>query len=287
VNLKIEARLAHIADDLAVHRILPERRKRLLGPFCFLDHMGPVTAKADQDTDVRPHPHIGLSTLTYLFSGRAIHRDSIGSEALITPGDVNWMTAGKGVSHSERAHPDDRSAPRVLEGLQFWVALPDGQEDIAPDFQHYASADIPSTDDRQAKMTVVAGSAFGLTSPVKTSSPLVLVVIEAKQDFALQFSAPGFELGLYVARGQAEQEGELLNVNQMLVFEDGIVPPVMVSAGSRLVLFGGQPFATPRFIWWNLVSSSRDRIEEAKQAWKAGTFPMVPGDTEFVPLPDV
>lgn len=285
MNLKIEARLAHIADDLTVFRVLPQRSKRLLGPFCFLDHMGPVSAQANQDTDVPPHPHIGLSTLTYLFSGRTIHRDSIGSEALISPGDVNWMTAGKGVAHSERAHPDDRAATRVLEGLQFWIALPDGQEEIDPDFQHYSSADIPSTESPQAKITVVAGEAFGLISPVRTSSPLVLSIITAKQDFEWQFAAPGFELGLYVAQGQAEYGDELLTEHQMLVCEDGIIPPMKVVAGTRLVLFGGQPFNTPRFIWWNLVSSSRDRIEEAKQAWKSGTFPMVPGDSEFVPLP--
>ena len=283
---KIVARNANIAAGLTVHRILPERRKRLLGPFCFLDHMGPAIAQPDQDTDVRAHPHIGLSTLTYLFNGRMVHRDSLDNKVLISPGDVNWMTARNGIAHSERTHPDDKSVARMLEGLQFWVALPDGQEDIAPSFQHYAAADIPTNDTVNATITVVAGSAFGLTSPVVTTSPLVLAIIDAKQDFALNFSYPGFELGLYVAHGQASHADESLVTNELLVFDDSNIDAVTVQAGSRLVLFGGQPLASPRLIWWNLVASSNDRIEAAKLAWKSGTFPMVPGESDFIPLPE-
>jgi redox-sensitive bicupin YhaK (pirin superfamily) len=285
--IKLLGRKSDLGGGMLVTRILPDRQKRMVGPFCFLDHMGPVTAKPNQETDVRPHPHIGLSTLTFLFEGRAIHRDSLGTEALITPGDVNWMTSGRGISHSERAHPEDRSKTRNLEGLQFWVALPDGKEEIDPSFQHYNSKMIPFTETDHSKITVVAGQGFGMSSPVKTTSPLVLFVIDAKLDHNIEFSNAGFELGLYVANGNAECAGEILETNQMLIFENGIIPTAKVKSGSRLVILGGETFQTPRHIWWNLVSSSKDRIEEAKKQWSEGTFPMVPGETEFIPLPKI
>lgn len=282
--IKIEGRKATLARSLTIHRILPERHKRMVGPFCFLDHMGPVEAGPEQDTDVLQHPHIGLSTLTYFLSGRAVHRDSLGTEAVINAGDVNWMTAGRGIAHSERTHADDRSKTRQLEGLQFWVALPDDKEDIEPSFQHYEAKHIQFTESRDAKITVVAGEGFGLKSPVVVSSELVLIVIEAKAEF--DFSVDGFELALYVVSGSAECAGERLAAHQMLVFESGGIPRVEVRAGSRTVILGGKPFATPKHIWWNLVSSSRDKIEAAKRAWRDGSFPRVPGETEFVPLPE-
>lgn len=283
--IKLLGRKSDLGGGMLVSRILPDRHKRMVGPFCFLDHMGPVTALPHQETDVRPHPHIGLSTLTYLFQGRAIHRDSLGTEAEIKPGDVNWMTSGRGISHSERAHPEDRNKTRTLEGLQFWVALPDGQEDIAPSFQHYDESEIPFTETAQAKFTVIAGQGFNMTSPVVTTSPLVLIAIDAKQEFTINYSAPGFELGFYIANGTGECGGERIEAQQMLIFEDGTPPAIKVEANSRLVILGGKAFQTPRHIWWNLVSSSKEKIEDAKKSWENGTFPMVPGESEFIPLP--
>jgi redox-sensitive bicupin YhaK (pirin superfamily) len=283
--IKLLGRKSDLGGGLFVTRILPDRQKRLVGPFCFLDHMGPVAIQPGQETDVKPHPHIGLSTLTYLFEGRIVHRDSLGTEALIEPGDVNWMTAGSGISHSERTHPDDRSIPRYLDGLQLWVALPDGEEETDPSFQHYDSSTIPSIDTERSKITLVAGSGFELTSPIKTISPLVLIIVDSKQDHDFEFSKPGFELGVAVSHGFAECDGESLESNQMLVFEDGIVPPIKVKANTRLIILGGSPFETSRHMWWNFVSSSKERIESAKKSWKAGTFPMVPGESEFIPLP--
>lgn len=285
--LKIEARKTDLGGRLTIHRVLPERIKRMIGPFCFLDHMGPLEAKPNQDTDVKAHPHIGLSTLTYLFEGSLEHRDSIGSVAIIEPGGVNWMTAGSGVSHVEKTPIPDRGKTRRLHGLQFWVALPDGQEEVNPSFVHYDQKSIPSIENDERKITLVAGEGFGLRSPVKVSSPLVFAIIEAKKDFELDISgaSPRFELGLYVIQGSANGEEINLQEHQMVITESATLSGIKVSKGSRLAVIGGEPFATPRHIWWNMVSSSRERIEISKRQWKDRTFPMVSGETEFVPLP--
>ena len=284
--ISLFGRESDLGGGLLVRRMLPDRKKRMVGPFCFLDHMGPVVAEPNQDTDVGPHPHIGLSTLTYLFSGRNIHRDSLGTEAMIEPGDVNWMTAGKGISHSERSHPEDRLKRRSLEGLQFWVALPDHLEDVDPSFQHYDSKQIPTQETEESVVRVVAGDGFGLRSPVVTTSDLVLIVIEAKKEFEFEFQSLGFELAVYLTEGTATVSEEPLLANQMFVFEDGKIPKTKVVANSRVIILGGKPFAAPKNIWWNLVSSSKEKIEEAKKAWKSGTFPMIPGETDRIPLPE-
>lgn len=283
--IKIDGKKSDLGGGMFVQRILPDRRKRMVGPFCFLDHMGPITIAPKQNVDVRPHPHIGLSTLTFLFEGRMVHRDSLGKTATIEPGEVNWMTAGKGISHSERAPDDERGKSRKLHGLQFWVALPDGMEEVEPSFQHYENSQIPTHENDDRKITLVAGEGFGLKSSVKTSSPLVFATIRAKRNFHLDFAHPNFELAIYVVEGNVKISNEILLKNQMLVVEQGTELNIDASENSLFVLIGGEPFATPRHIWWNLVSSSKTRIEEAKSQWKNGTFPMVPGETEFIPLP--
>jgi redox-sensitive bicupin YhaK (pirin superfamily) len=284
--IKIEGKKNDLGGGMFVQRILPNVQKRMVGPFCFLDHMGPITIPPNKNTDVRPHPHIGLSTLTYLFEGRMIHRDSLSSVAKIEPGEVNWMKAGKGISHSERALESERAITRHLHGLQFWVALPDGQEDVDPSFQHYEKNQIPVHENEERQISLVAGEAFGLKSPVVTTSPLVFANIHAKKNFTLEFKSSDFEVGYYLIEGSAQIGDEVFQKNQMLVFEKGDLPKVQVKQGAHLIMIGGEPFSTPRHVWWNLVSSSREKIEETKMRWKNGTFPMVPGETEFIPLPE-
>lgn len=284
--LTIDGRPHDLGGGFQVQRILPFAKKRMVGPFIFLDHMGPVTIAPHQNTDVRPHPHIGLSTLTYLFEGRIVHRDSSGSTATIEPGGVNWMTAGRGISHSERAHEDDRAKTRVLHGLQFWVALPDGAEETAPTFQHYELSQIPQVKTATHTMNLVAGEGFGAKSPVKVTSPLLFADFRAHAETAIKEKFDAFELGVYVVDGEIEIAGQTLSKNHMGIVEKGETLEVKAKSGAHFVVLGGEPFATPRHIWWNLVSSSRERIEEAKKQWKDGTFPMVPGETEFIPLPE-
>ena len=276
-----------LGGGLKVHRILPQVAKRTVGPFVFLDHMGPLKASPEQNTDVRPHPHIGLSTLTYLFQGRITHRDSLGSVQDIEPGEINWMTAGSGISHSERAPVSLKGRERDLHGLQFWVALPDEQEDCAPGFFHYDRKSIPSTETDDYKMVVAAGAGFGFTSPVKTTSPLVFANFEAKRTHDLKLHSPGFELGIYMIDGEAEIPGTSLSRLGMTVFDVGQQVNVRVREGARYIVIGGEPLKSPRHVWWNLVSSSREKIEAAKKRWKNGSFPMVPGETEFIPLPEI
>lgn len=285
--IKLWGRKSDLGGGMFVSRILPDRQKRMVGPFCFLDHMGPVVIQPHQETDVRPHPHIGLSTLTYLFQGRALHRDSLGTEALIEPGDVNWMTAGRGISHSERSIPEDKLKARTMEGLQLWVALPEDLEDCDPQFQHYDVTSIPFLETSESKITVVVGDEFGLSSPVKATSPLTLIIIESKQDMKFSFNHERFELGFYVAQGNATCANEGLETNQMLIFENGTIPEIQIKAQSKIVILGGEPFTHERHIWWNLVSTSKEKIESAKKKWSEGTFPMVPGETEFIPLPKI
>lgn len=274
-----------LGGGLFIHRILPDRIKRMVGPFTFLDHMGPLTTAPNQNTDVRPHPHIGLSTLTYLYEGRIVHRDSLGYTAEITPGEVNWMTSGKGISHSERTHPSEQGKARRLHGLQFWIALPDALEDCDPSFQHYNKHDIPTVETSDYRLSLVAGSGFGLQSPVQTTSPLIFADGIAKNDFNFDLQIPGFELAIYVVDGSAQNTSDEISKFHMLIAEKDVPLSVKIKKGTHFVIIGGEPFATPRHMWWNLVSSSKEKIELAKKAWQDQTFPMVPGETEFIPLP--
>jgi hypothetical protein len=282
--LIFEGREHDLGGGLKVHRILPFAKKRMVGPFIFLDHMGPVVAQAGQNTDVRPHPHIGLSTLTYLFEGRMVHRDSLGEVATIVPGQVNWMTAGRGIVHSERAHPDDKQRAHALHGLQFWVALPDGNEEIEPSFQHQES--VPRRDFGHYSVCVAAGQGFGLSSGVRVHSPLIFAEFRCAQAGEIDLGEfPGFERGLYLVDGELKCAGESINKNHMAVLDDD-VKSVQATEGAHFVLIGGEAFTTPRHIWWNLVSSSKERIEQAKKQWAEGGFAAVPGETEFIPLPN-
>lgn len=279
---------AHEKDlgGFVVRRLLPASEQRRVGPFIFFDHMGPATFSAGSGMDVRPHPHIGLSTLTYLFSGQILHRDSLGYVQVIEPGAVNWMTAGRGIVHSERTPDALRASGFDLHGLQIWIALPDGFEEVEPSFTHHPASELPVRRDTGLAMTLVAGEAFGLRSPVKTWSPLFYLHIEAQQGASLRAPADYEERAIYVVTGEIEAEGTLVGPNRMAVLRRGSDPLVRVRADSCLMLLGGAPLASDRIVWWNFSSSSRDRLEQAKTDWKSGSFGQVPGETEFIPLPD-
>ncbi|MCK6598648.1 MAG: pirin family protein [Bdellovibrionaceae bacterium] len=284
--IKIEGKKHDLGGGMIIYRILPDKKKRMVGPFCFLDHMGPIIIKVNQNTDVRPHPHIGLSTLTYLFDGNLVHRDSVGSVATISPGEVNWMTAGSGISHSERSPDQDRTISRPFHGLQFWVALPDGQEDISPSFFHYTKDQIPVEENEQRKMTLIVGEIFDLKSPVKTYSPMILAMIDAKKKFSFEFNFFSFEIAIYVVNGVVKYKEQEITEREMMVIDENELAKIEVNKGTKFAIIGGEKFMNSRHIWWNLVSSSKDKIEQAKKQWKEGSFPMVPGEKEFIPLPE-
>lgn len=284
INLIIEPREKDIG--ITVRRILPWAKKRMVGPFIFLDEMGPAhLLPPGQAMDVRPHPHIGLSTLTYLFEGAIVHRDSLGYVETIVPGEVNWMTAGKGISHSERESSDARTHERTIHGLQFWVALPKEKEDMNPTFEHFKNAAIPKHTSAGAEITIIAGSAFGKTSPLTAHSPMVFMVIEGKEQGRIEIPSEGHELAIYVVKGSVKIDGETYTANKMVVFKNKSDLSFYHSADALVAVIGGEPFPEERFIWWNLVSSSHDKIEAAKKAWEDNSFPQVPGETEKIPLP--
>lgn len=285
--IKIEGKAHDLGGGMIISRILPNINKRTVGPFVFLDHMGPILAGADQNTDVRPHPHIGLSTLTYLFEGRIVHRDSSGGHGTIEPGEVNWMTAGSGISHSERAHPDDLGKIRRLHGLQFWIGLPEEFEETTPSFTHYEKEMIPFIDHNDYFFKIIAGSCFGKISPVKISSPLLLGELKSKNDFLLDLSEIKFELALYVISGRVGFQNETISDRQMILLDSEMIKNINISKDTHFVIIGGEPLSSPRHLYWNFVSSSKERIEKAKKQWSERTFPMVPGETEFIPLPVV
>jgi len=281
----IEAR-ARDLGGFSVGRVLPSARRRLVGPFIFFDHMGPAALGPGQGIDVRPHPHINLATVTYLFEGEIVHRDSLGSLQTIRPGAINWMTAGKGIVHSERTDPQLRKAGSRLHGLQLWVALPQAHEESEPDFRHYSSATLPEIEMAGARVRVLAGSAYGAASPVRTLSSLFYVEAVIAAGGALPLPEEHRERAAYVVEGVIRCGEERIEPSRMIVFAPGPTPPLRAESGARVVLIGGAPLDGERHIWWNFVSSSRDRIEQAKRDWKAGRFPPVPGETEFIPLPD-
>lgn len=285
INLIIEPRAKDIG--ITVRRILPWAKKRMVGPFIFLDHMGPAHLHPPKDhMDVRPHPHIGLSTLTYLFEGAILHRDSLGVVQTIVPGEVNWMTAGKGIAHSERESQEARLHDRTIHGLQFWVALPKDKEDMSPTFEHYEIPQIPKHDIGSALIDIVAGTAFGKTSPLKAYSPMQFMILKGRAEGSIEIPSQGHELAVYVVEGQVELDGQIFTKEKMIVMNQGSDIHLKFSADALVAILGGEPFPEPRFIWWNLVSSSQEKIELAKASWKDGTFPQVPGDSERIPLPE-
>lgn len=286
VDLVIPARRKDLGDGFEVGRVLPYARRRMVGPFIFLDHMGPVAFKPGQGIDVRPHPHIGLSTVTYLFSGEIMHRDSLGFTQPIRPGAVNWMTAGSGIVHSERTVPEVRAKGGLVHGLQTWVALPAAHEETAPAFTHYPAEALPRFDDGGVRGVVIAGDAFGLRSKAATHSPLFYVDVELDAGASVILPENYDERAAYIVHGQVETAGVTYDALNLLVFGKG---PAVLTAGdqpARVMLLGGAPVGE-RHIWWNFVSSSEDRLERAKADWKAGRMTLPPDDKgEFIPLPE-
>ena len=284
VSLVIEPRAAALElDGLTVGRILPYVRRRMVGPFIFFDVMGPAVLEPGQGMDVRPHPHIGLATVTYLFDGEIVHRDSLGCTQPIRPGEINWMTAGRGIAHSERMSEVVRAQGSRLHGIQLWVALPEEHEERAPSFDHYDAEVIPDFEVDGARVRLLAGSAFGQTSPVVTYSPLVYAEMWVEAGNAIPLTNDE-ELALYLVSGSVLADGVRYDANRMLVLDS----PTRLEAAtaSHVMLLGGAPLGK-RHIWWNFVSSSRERIELAKRDWLEGRFAKVVGDEiEFVPLPD-
>jgi len=272
----------------SVRRVLPAGRLQTVGPFIFFDHMGPATFSDGGGVDVRPHPHIGLATVTYLFAGEFMHRDSLGTAQLIRPGDVNWMVAGRGIVHSERTPPEARivAGGATIHGIQTWIALPQEHEETTPSFEHHPAATLPEFHASGVTMRLIAGSAYGRQAPTSVFSPMFYLAVELEPDATLEFPDEHAERALYVVEGEIEVVGETHTAGRMLLFEEGAPAVVRARAWSRVMLLGGAPTDGPRHIWWNFVSSSTDRIERAKTDWRDGRFAEVPGDDERIPLPE-
>lgn len=288
IEIVIEARKASIATGMDVRRILPFRLRRMVGPFIFMDHAGPVSIQTEKisDMDVLPHPHIGLSTVSYLFGGQVTHRDSLGVEQIIRPGEVNWMTAGKGIAHSERFEDPSALAGGTLEMIQTWVALPEKEEETLPTFDNYKPEALPVFTDKGVWMRLIAGNAYGLKNDVKTHSPLFYVHVSL--DAGAKFGLPKehSERAVYIVKGSVEVNGRAYGQSQMIVFSRNAEEIVIAREHSTLMFMGGEPLGE-RFIWWNFVSSRKERIEQAKADWKAGRIVLPPNDNkEFVPLPE-
>ncbi len=274
-------------DGFQVRRALPTARRRLVGPFIFFDRMGPAILRAGHALDVRPHPHIGLATVTYLFDGKIRHRDSLGTEMVIAPGDVNLMTAGRGIVHSERTPEELRGAPMSISGLQTWLALPDAKEETAPMFENTAAAVLPTFDDDGASGRLIIGEFKGLKSPVRQASDTLYADIKLAPGAKIKIPADAEERAIYTLGGELDILGDRFPIERLLVFRPGDEIVVSSEAGAHFMLFGGASLGTRRYIWWNFVSSSRERIEQAKNEWKTGRFDIVPGDEEeFIPLPE-
>lgn len=276
-----------LGDGFSVRRALPSAHRRMVGPFIFFDQMGEATFDSGEGLDVRPHPHIGLATVTYLLEGEILHRDSVGSIQPIRPGEVNWMTAGSGIVHSERTSDENRAKGGKLFGLQTWVALPKAAEEVDPAFAHHKAHEIPTIEDAGTRLTLIAGSSDGLVSPVKTFSDMVYADIMLQHVARYQLRAEHVERAIYVISGAIEVVGQTggFAAGELVVFKPGAEIILRADGPTRLMLLGGEPLPEQRHIFWNFVSSSPDRIEQAKQDWKAQRFAPVPQESEFIPLP--
>ncbi|MGE0282945.1 MAG: pirin family protein [Rhizobiaceae bacterium] len=278
---------SHDLGGFQVRRALPSAKRRLVGPFIFFDRMGPAILRADQAMDVRPHPHIGLSTVTYLFDGKIRHRDSLGTEMVIEPGDINLMTAGRGIVHSERSPEELRGHPMSISGLQTWLALPDHKEEIAPAFENTSKVLLPEFDGDGASGRVVIGHLEGLRAPVTAHHDTLYADVRVKPGGAFRIPSEAEERAIYTLDGEVEIAGDRFAPDVLLVFKPGDEIVVKSERGAHFMLFGGASMPSPRYIWWNFVSSSKERIEQAKNEWKTGRFDIVPGDEEeFIPLPE-
>jgi len=286
ISLIIEERAANIGNFM-VGRLLPFREKRAVGPFVFIDHMGPAHLSDHENMDVPPHPHIGLSTLTFLFEGSIVHRDSLGTELEIKPGAVNWMTAGKGIVHSERTPEYLRHSDKMLHGLQIWVALPKELEQMDPNFAHVEADDIPAWEEDGVSYKLIAGEAFGKKSPVPVYSPLYFIEIKSKEAKKINIGKDLFgESGLYILEGSIKSGEHVYDPKQILITTESTLCEFEIAENTTVYIFGGQPFPEEHFIFWNFVSSDKEILEKAKKDWKEQTFPKVPGETDFVPLPE-
>jgi redox-sensitive bicupin YhaK (pirin superfamily) len=274
-----------LGGGFVVRRYLPAALKQAVGPFIFFDHFGPVDVPPDANHDVRPHPHIGLATVTYLFEGAMDHRDSVGSVQRIEPGAINWMTAGRGIVHSERTPADLVGVPHRTHGLQLWAALPVAHEETAPGFCHTPAAAIPEYDAQGIRVRVLVGSAFGLTSPVQTFSPTLYLDIQLQADSSLVLEQLPPEAALYPISGTVQVNGETLDLHAMALLDTSQPLTLTASSDAQLVLIGGEPLDGHRFMSWNFVSSRKERIVQASADWEAQRFEPVPGETEFIPLP--
>jgi redox-sensitive bicupin YhaK (pirin superfamily) len=283
-TLTLKAHSKDLGGGFTVRRLLPAAQRQAVGPFLFFDHFGPITAQPEDNHDVRPHPHIGLATVTYLFEGAMQHHDSTGAQQRIEPGAINWMSAGRGIVHSERTPADLRGQARRSHGLQLWAALPVVDEEMAPSFSHTPAESIPQLELGGAQVRVLIGSAFGVSSPVAVRSETLYLDMsfEAGDAFPLP---PATERAVYVVDGAVELDGVALAAHTMTVVPAGEEPLLSASSKARAVLVGGEPLGQ-RFLWWNFVSSRNDRLVQAADDWAAGRFPSLPGETDFIPLPD-
>lgn len=281
----IEGRRRDLGDGFVVTRILPAPFRRTVGPFIFLDHFGPVDYAPGAGFDVRPHPHINLATVTYLFEGEIMHRDSLGFAQPIHPGAVNWMTAGRGIAHSERSSDAMRRTGQTLHGVQAWVALPAGAEEVEPSFHHHPADSLPSITADGARRTLIAGTAFHATSPVRTYSPMFYIDVDAEPGATVYLPHEHEERAFYIATGAVEFGGERYEAGRMLIVEPGTEAVWRAAEVSRVMMLGGAPIGE-RHLWWNFVSSRPERIEQAKRDWAEGRFDKVPGETDFIPLPE-
>jgi hypothetical protein len=280
--------VTHDLGDFKVNRTLPARERTMVGPFIFVDEFGPARLPAGQGMDVRPHPHINLATVTYLFEGAIEHRDSIGSHAVIEPGAINLMTAGSGIVHSERSPQALRPEGPRLYGMQTWIALPDGREEVAPAFDHMPAGDLPLIDDGRASARVLMGTLWGETAATRCDSPTIYADIQLGVDGSIPIEAGSDERAVMLVGGEAELDGQRLEQFSLYLLKPGFEARLSSGSGGRIMLMGGQAFATRRYVFWNFVSSSRDRINQAKEDWKKLRFPLIPGDDqEFIPIPEV
>jgi redox-sensitive bicupin YhaK (pirin superfamily) len=284
---RIEGRRHDLGDGFTVRRLLPALLARHVGPFVFFDHMGPADFAAGAGMDVRPHPHIGLATITWLFEGSIRHRDTLGSLVDIRPGEVNWMTAGRGIAHSERTPPEARRDGQRLHGVQLWVALPRDEAEVAPEFHHHGAGELPRIERDGAALLLVAGTAYGAQSPVKVYAPMFLIEARLAAGVTLEWPQEHVERGVYVIEGKVDWGEQVVPADQMAVQAGPTAAPLRSHEPSRLILFGGAPLDGERHLWWNFVASSRERIERAKADWVGGRFGVIPGDDkEFIPLPE-
>ncbi|HEY2011480.1 MAG TPA: pirin family protein [Rhizomicrobium sp.] len=286
--IPISGKAHDLGDGFFVTRLLPQIARRSIGPFVFFDYFGPVDFTPGKGVDVRPHPHIGLATVTYLFDGAQMHRDTLGSVQEIQPGDVNWMTAGRGIAHSERTGAALRAKGHRLHGIQTWVGLPEADEEAPPAFQHFARAQLPEREDKGVTLRLIAGEAFGQTSPVKVFSPIFYADARFEPGGALHYTNDHEERAFFVVEGEVQTgETQIHGPGAMLMLDKNEEVTLYADQPARVMLFGGAPLDGTRHIWWNFVSSSKDRIERAKEEWKNGKFGLIPGDDkEFIPLPE-